>query len=97
MTSVVRGAARVNLESAAFRTASITVLLLCATALTGCATAMKPPEITYDEAAPAVLAADPPAPVKVVELPKVLPLPGQLKPVGQDGNPRRNPPIPPRG
>ena len=30
MTSVVRGAARVNLESAPFRTASLTVLLLCA-------------------------------------------------------------------
>ena len=58
---------------------------------------MKPPEITYDEAAPAVLAADPPAPVKVVELPKVLPLPGQLKPVGKDGKPRQNPPIPPCG
>ena len=85
MTSVVRGAARVNLESTPFRTASLTILLLCATALTGCATAMKPPEITYDEAAPAVLAADPPAPVKVVELPKVLPLPGQLKPVGPGG------------
>ncbi len=30
---------------------------------------------------------DPPAPVKVVELPKPLPLPGQLKPVGKDGKP----------
>lgn len=46
-----------------------------------------PPEISYDDAAPAVLAADPPKPVQVVELPKPLPLPGQLKPVGKDGKP----------
>ncbi len=52
-----------------------------------CATTQKPPEISYDDAAHAVLAADPPKPVQVVELPKVLPLPGQLKPVGKDGKP----------
>jgi type IV secretion system protein TrbG len=56
-------------------------LLLSASALAGCATAQKPPEISYDNVAPAVLAVDPPAPIRVVELPKVLPLPGQLKPV----------------
>jgi len=49
-------------------------------ALGGCAT-FKPPDISYDDAAPALLAEDPPKPVQVVELPKLLPLPGQLKPV----------------
>jgi len=56
-------------------------LLLSTTALAGCATMQKPPEIAYDNAAPAVQAADPPAPVQVVELPRPLPLPGQMKPV----------------
>jgi type IV secretion system protein VirB9 len=63
------------------RASTLPLLVLSASALTGCATAHKPPEISYDNAAPAVLAVDPPAPVRVVELPKVLPLPGQLKPV----------------
>jgi len=71
----------------AFRKSGLTFLLLCTTALAGCATAEKPPEISYDDAAPAVRTVDPPAPVKVVELPKVLPLPGQLKPVGKDDKP----------
>lgn len=55
--------------------------LLSASALAGCAKKYIPPEIDYDDAAPAVLTADPVGPVKVVELPKPLPLPGQLKPV----------------
>lgn len=54
--------------------------LLSASALAGCAKKYIPPEIDYDDAAPAVLTADPVGPVKVVELPKPLPLPGQLKP-----------------
>ena len=58
--------------------------LLCvftATLLAGCAT-FKPPAITYDDPPePAVLQAEPPKPVEVVELPKLLPLPGQLKPL----------------
>lgn len=62
-------------------------LLLCASALAGCATTVKPPEISYDDAPAAVLTVDPPAPVRVVELPKPLPLPGQLKPVNKDGKP----------
>jgi type IV secretion system protein TrbG len=58
--------------------------LLAATALAGCASKKYiPPEIKYDDAAPAVLKADPPDPVRVVEVPKPLPLPGQLKPVGR--------------
>ena len=59
----------------------LTTLLLSATALAGCTSHRKPPEISYDNAAPAVESFDPPAPVEVVELPKPLPLPGQLKPV----------------
>jgi type IV secretion system protein VirB9 len=70
----------------AFRKSGLPLFLLCTSALAGCA--VKPPEISYDEGAmPAVQTADPPAPVRVVELPKPLPLPGQLKPVGKNGKP----------
>ncbi|MEA1651282.1 P-type conjugative transfer protein TrbG [Nitrospirillum sp. BR 11164] len=65
----------------AFRTRTLAVLLLSATALAGCATTQKPPEISYDDAPAAVQTVDPPAPVAVVELPRPLPLPGQMKPV----------------
>jgi type IV secretion system protein VirB9 len=49
----------------------------------GCTIPLKPPpEISYDDGAqPAVQLADPPKPVEIVELPKLLPLPGQLKPL----------------
>ena len=56
-------------------------VLMSASALAGCASKFTPPEIDYDDASPAVLTADPVGPVKVVELPKPLPLPGQLKAV----------------
>ena len=65
----------------ASRTSAFAVLLLWTSALAGCATANRPPEISYDDAVPAALSADPPAPVRVVELPRPLPLPGQMKPV----------------
>ncbi|WP_296104762.1 P-type conjugative transfer protein TrbG [uncultured Agrobacterium sp.] len=68
----------------AFRFAAFPFFLFSASALAGCAGHTPPPEISYDDAAPAVIAADPPKPVQVVELPKPLPLPGQLKPVGKD-------------
>jgi P-type conjugative transfer protein TrbG len=55
--------------------------LLTATMLSGCAGAARPPAFAYDDAAPAVLASDTPAPVEVIEMPKALPLPDQLKPV----------------
>ena len=71
----------------AFRNASLAALLLSASALAGCAGHIPPPEISYDDAAPAVQTVDPPAPVRVVALPQPLPLPGQLKPVGKDGKP----------
>ncbi len=64
----------------AFRTSALPALLVSALALSACAT-NKPPQISYDDPQPAVLQVDPPAPVQVVELPKPLPLPGQLKPI----------------
>jgi P-type conjugative transfer protein TrbG len=57
-----------------------TLMLFASTLVSGCAT-FKPPQITYDDAQPAVLQSEPPKPVQVVELPKPLPLPGQLKPI----------------
>lgn len=65
----------------AFRKAGFAALLISVTALGGCAHNFVPPDIDYDNAAPAKLAVDPPPPVKIVELPKPLPLPGQLKPI----------------
>jgi len=76
MTPTFRAAGR-----PAFRKSAFPLILVCTSALAGCATMQKPPEICYDDAAPAVQAVDPPAPVTVVELPKPLPLPGQMKPV----------------
>lgn len=76
MTPTFRAAGR-----PAFRKSAFSALLVCTSALAGCATMQKPPEISYDDAAPAVQAVDPPAPVAVVELPKPLPLPGQMKPI----------------
>nr|WP_245413547.1 P-type conjugative transfer protein TrbG [Mangrovicella endophytica] len=63
----------------AFRSYTLAALLLAGTALAGCATTQKPPEISYDDAPAAVQTVDPPAPVQVVELPRPLPLPGQLQ------------------
>ncbi|MDK2770510.1 MAG: P-type conjugative transfer protein TrbG [Sphingomonas sp.] len=63
----------------AFRRAAFPMVLLATTALAGCATSTPPPEISYDAAAPAVQTVDPPAPVTVVEIPRPLPLPGQLQ------------------
>ena len=64
------------------RIASLATLLLASVSLGACATAYKPPEISYDDTPkPAVLQPAPPKPVQNVELPKPLPLPGQLKPL----------------
>jgi P-type conjugative transfer protein TrbG len=55
------------------------IALLSSVALTACA-AFRPPEISYDDdPKPAVFQGEPPRPVEVVEIPKPLPLPGQLK------------------
>jgi type IV secretion system protein TrbG len=72
----------------ATRTSALAALLFSATALAGCAMNQKPPEISYDDAAPAVQTLDHPGPVQVVELPRPLPLPGQMKPVEES---RRSP------
>jgi type IV secretion system protein TrbG len=70
------------------RSRSCGPVLLVAT-LAGCAT-FKPPQISYDDppSEPAVQETEPPKPVQVVEIPKLLPLPGQLKPLpGQRSEP----------
>jgi P-type conjugative transfer protein TrbG len=55
--------------------------ILGSTSLCACS-GFKPPDIDYDDfPAPAALQSDPPGPVKIVEVPKILPLPGQLKPL----------------
>jgi type IV secretion system protein TrbG len=64
------------------RILSLATLAATCVSLAACAPAWKPPEIAYDDTPRrAVLEADPPKPVKVVEIPRVLPLPGQLKPL----------------
>ena len=55
------------------------IVLLSAVGLAACAT-FRPPDISYDDdPKPAVFQGEPPRPVEVVEIPKLLPLPGQLK------------------
>lgn len=63
------------------RKTGFAVLLVSVSALAGCAHNFIPPDINYDDAQPATLSAAPPEPVRIVELPKPLPLPGQLKPL----------------
>lgn len=81
MIPALRKAAPWSAGHPAFRKSAFTAVLICTTALGGCATTTPPPNIAYDDAAPAVQTVDPPAPVTVVELPRPLPLPGQMKPV----------------
>ncbi len=60
---------------------TLSILLLSSVSLGACST-WTPPEIKYDDKPQAaVLQAEPPKPVQVVEVPRVLPLPGQLKPL----------------
>ncbi|RAH96370.1 P-type conjugative transfer protein TrbG [Acuticoccus sediminis] len=63
----------------ALRRGALPLLMLATSALAGCATSTPPPEISYDTAAPAVQTVDPPPPVTVVEIPRPLPLPGQMQ------------------
>lgn len=63
----------------ALRKAGLAGLLMALTALGGCAHTFIPSDIAYDNVVPATRAVDPPPPVTIVELPKPLPLPGQLK------------------
>ncbi|MGO8918168.1 MAG: P-type conjugative transfer protein TrbG [Stellaceae bacterium] len=63
------------------RTVPLATFLLACASLGACST-WKPPEISYDDTPrQAVLQPDPPKPVQIVELPKLLPLPDQLKPI----------------
>jgi type IV secretion system protein VirB9 len=77
MGDIIKTAVRGRLR----QSSALVVAMLAASALAGCANKFIPPDIDYDDAAPAVLSAEPVGPVQVVELPKPLPLPGQLKPV----------------
>jgi P-type conjugative transfer protein TrbG len=55
--------------------------ILLSMSLAACAT-FKPPAIHYDDTPrQGVRAPDPPKPVKIVQIPQILPLPGQLKPL----------------
>jgi type IV secretion system protein VirB9 len=64
------------------RIAFLTAPLLASVSLAACSSAWKPPEIKYDDTPrQAVLQPDPPRPVQIVEVPKPLPLPNQLKPL----------------
>ena len=68
------------------RCSTLYICLLSSVALSACTTS-RPLQISYDDpqAEPARLETEPPKPVQVVEIPKPLPLPGQLKPLpGQD-------------
>jgi type IV secretion system protein TrbG len=83
------------MRSSSFGRGLLPVLLLSVALFAGCAIPLKsPPQISYDdEAQPAVQLGDPPKPVEVVEMPKLLPLPGQLKPLHEakpePGDPRK--------
>jgi len=64
------------------------VMLLASTVLfSGCATQGKPPpSISLDEPVQAQPLPEPPAPVEVVAVPEVLPMPAQLKPLPEAGD-----------
>jgi type IV secretion system protein VirB9 len=65
-----------------------------ALSLAACATTDPPPRIAYDAADFTQAAVEPeaPKPVKIVEVPKVLPLPGQLQPLPGKVKPDTRPP-----
>jgi len=56
-------------------------ILSFAVVLSACSTTKPAPEITLDAAVPAKLEPEPPRPTQLVEIPQLLPLPGQLKPL----------------
>jgi P-type conjugative transfer protein TrbG len=72
----------------------LATLLAASVSLAACQTA-RPPEISYDETPrQAVLAPDPPKPIQIVEIPKPLPLPGQLQPMPDAKKPPAETPDP---
>jgi len=63
--------------------------VLTLAALSGCASQGKPPPvISLDEPVQAQLLPEPPAPVEVVTVPEVLPIPAQLKPLPEADEPK---------
>ncbi len=60
----------------------LALISVSALALSACATRQLPPTISYDadDFKPAAIEKEPLKPVQIVEVPKVLPLPGQLMP-----------------
>ncbi|MBN9505357.1 MAG: P-type conjugative transfer protein TrbG [Altererythrobacter sp.] len=77
------------------RILALPALLLSASTLAGCATtSQRLPEISLDDAPPALEATEPPRAVEVVAIPEPLPLPGQLRalntgrPPNEPGDPR---------
>jgi len=70
------------------------ILLLSVLALAACASKAPPPAIHYDGAdfKPAVIAAEPPKPVEVVEMGMPVPLPGQLQPPPSQPKPDKRQP-----
>jgi P-type conjugative transfer protein TrbG len=62
------------------RTSSVGIALIGTLVICGCAT-KRPPEIPLDEPVAATRLPETAMPVQIVEVPKLLPLPGQLKPV----------------
>lgn len=86
--SVVKQTRRGDLSH--LRKAGFVILILCATSLSGCAQKFIPPHINYDDAVQAKLLAPPPKPVQIVQIPKPLPLPGQLKPLSGGSGPTQS-------
>ena len=79
-----------------FRNRAMPALLISVFTLAGCATpSQRIPQISLDEAPPAILTPEPPHPVEVVAIPEPLPLPGQLRavdaaaPAPEPGDPRQ--------
>jgi len=72
------------------RAIRLIALLAASAALNACATKNLPPEISFDtgDFNSAIQTVEQPRPVEIVELPKLLPLPGQLKPVPGEKPPR---------
>jgi type IV secretion system protein TrbG len=74
------------------RHVSLIAILLGSVSLAACSSVWKPPAISYDNTPrKAVLLPNPPEPVRIVTLPKILPLPGQLKRLPHEGKSRPRP------
>ncbi|SZD39987.1 Uncharacterised protein [Pseudomonas aeruginosa] len=72
-----------------FRKSALPLILL---ALAGCSSQGKPPpRISLDEPVQAQPLPEPPKPLEVVAVPKVLPMPGQLKQLPEEPSPAPEP------